>query len=88
MTASRTLTHFAARKVARRLSRSVPWVGSAIALLTLGGAIRRKGILGGTMHTILDFIPFVGAVKNVAEMRRGRDFIPDRNDRNGRNVPA
>jgi hypothetical protein len=85
MTASRTLTHFAARKVARRLSRSVPWVGSAIALLTLGGAIRRKGILGGTMHTMLDFIPFVGAVKNVAEMRRGRDFIPDRN---GRKLPA
>ena len=79
MTASRTLTHFAARKVARRLSRSVPWVGSAIALLTLGGAIRRKGILGWTMHTMLAFIPFVGAVKNVAEMRRGRDFIPDRN---------
>src|SRR5687768_12975095 len=79
MTASRTLTRFAARKVARRLSRSVPWVGSAIALLTLGGAIRRKGILGGTMNTMLDFIPFVGAVKNVAEMRRGRDFIPDRN---------
>ena len=79
MTASRTLANFATRKVARRLSRSVPWVGSAIALLTLGAAIRRKGILGGTAHTVLDFMPFVGPVKNVMEMRRGCDFIPDRN---------
>ena len=59
----------------RRLMRSMPWVGGAIALVTLGGAIRRKGFLGGTVDTALDFIPFVGAVKNIAEARRGRDFI-------------
>ncbi len=79
MTTSRTLTQFATRRVARRLSRTLPWVGSAIVLLTLGAAIRRKGMLGGTVHTVLDFLPFVGPVKNVMEMRRGRDFIRDRN---------
>lgn len=74
------IARFATRKLTRRLSRSVPWVGSAIALLTLGGAIRRKGMIGGTAHTVLDFIPFVGAAKNVCEMYRGRDFFPNRPD--------
>ena len=78
MTASRVITKYASRRLARKLTRSVPWIGSAIALLTLGGAIRRKGMVGGTVHTMLDFIPFVGPVKNVLEIRRGRDFICDR----------
>jgi hypothetical protein len=56
----------------------VPFIGSVIALLTLGGAMRRKGFLGGTFDTVLDFIPFVGTAKNMAEVSRGRDFIPDR----------
>ena len=62
----------------KRLMRSMPWIGGAIALLTLGGAIRRKGFIGGTAHTALDFIPFVGTAKNLVEARRGRDFFPDR----------
>ena len=62
----------------RRMTRAVPWIGGAIALLTLGGAIRRKGWVGGTLHTALDFVPFVGTAKNLAEVRRGRDFFPDK----------
>ena len=62
----------------RRMTRAVPWIGGAIALLTLGGAIRRKGWVGGTLHTALDFVPFVGMAKNLAEARRGRDYFPDR----------
>jgi putative toxin of predicted polymorphic toxin system len=58
--------------------RSMPWVGGAIALVTLGSAIRRKGMFGGTLDTALDFIPFVGAAKNIAEASRGRDFISDK----------
>jgi hypothetical protein len=60
------------------LTRSIPYVGAAIALFTLGAAIRRKGVFGGTVHSGLDAIPFVGAAKNVVEAIRGRDFIPDR----------
>jgi hypothetical protein len=40
--------------------------------------MRRKGFLGGSLDTVLDFIPFVGTAKNMAEVGRGRDFIPDR----------
>ena len=72
------LRQYAGRRMTRRLYRSVPWIGGALALLTLGRAMRRKGILGGTVDTALDFIPFVGMAKNLAEVGRGRDFIPDR----------
>ena len=57
------------------------WVanaGFAVALWTLGRAVRRKGMIGGTVDTALDFVPFVGAAKNTAELVRGRDFIADR----------
>ena len=69
---------YAGRRLTRRLARALPWVGGAVALVTIGSAIRRKGLLGGTMHTTLDFIPFVGGLKTLAEMARGRDFFPDK----------
>ncbi len=56
----------------------MPWVGGFLALATLSRTIRRKGVVGGTADTVLDFIPFVGGAKNLAEAARGRDFIRDR----------
>jgi hypothetical protein len=72
------LSQYAQRRMTRRLYRSVPWIGGFIALVTIGRAMRRKGFLGGAVDTVLDFIPFVGTAKNMAEVSRGRDFIPDR----------
>lgn len=72
------LRQYASRRMTRRLSRSMPWIGGAIALATLGGAMRRKGAFRGALDTALDFIPFVGGAKNLAEAARGRDFIRDR----------
>jgi hypothetical protein len=78
MTISRQVTQYAKTRATRRLSRSLPWIGGLLALFTVGGAIRRKGWLGGTVDTALDFIPFVGGAKNLAEAGRGRDFIRDK----------
>jgi len=78
MTMTQQLSRYAGRKASKRLARSIPWIGAAIALVTLGSAIRRKGFVGGTVHTALDAIPFVGGAKNIVEAVRGRDFIPDR----------
>ena len=78
----RQIGRYAEIRLTRRLTRTLPWVGGAIALLTIGHAIRRKGLLGGTLHTTLDFIPLVGGVKTLAEMARGRDFFPDKHTRN------
>jgi hypothetical protein len=78
MARTKQLSNYAGRKIARRLTRSIPYIGAAIALLTLGSAIRRKGLFRGTVHSGLDAIPFVGGAKNLAEMARGRDFFPDK----------
>jgi hypothetical protein len=78
MARTHQLQRYAGRKIARRLTRSIPYIGAAIALVTLGSAIRRKGLLRGVIHSGLDAIPFVGGAKNVAEMARGRDFFPDK----------
>jgi hypothetical protein len=66
------------RRVTRRLGRALPWIGTAIALITLGSRIRRKGLVRGTADTALNAMPVVGAIKGLAEVVRGRDFIPDK----------
>jgi putative toxin of predicted polymorphic toxin system len=78
MAISRPLQQYASRRIARRLYRSMPWIGSLVAIATIGSVLRRKGVVRGTMDTALNFIPFVGGAKNVAEAMRGRDFFPDR----------
>jgi hypothetical protein len=76
------LTHriaqFGAVRLARRLGLSAPIIGTVVALVAARAAVRRKGMLGGTIDTALNAIPLVGTVKNVVEMARGGDFIPDR----------
>jgi hypothetical protein len=78
MAITRQLTQYAGHRLTRRLYRSVPWIGGLLALVTIGGAIRRKGLVGGTLDTALDFTPFLGSAKNLVEAGRGRDFIRDK----------
>lgn len=65
-------------RLSRKVARSVPWIGTAIALATLAATMKRKGFFGGAMDTGLNAVPFVGAAKNTVELIRGRDFFPDR----------
>ena len=74
------MKQYARRKQTKRLVRSVPWVGTVIAVLTLGKVIREKGLLRGSLNAALDAIPYVGGAKNLAEAARGRDFLPNRPD--------
>ena len=74
----RQIRQFATRRATRRLMRAVPWLGAVAAPLIVGGAIRRKGWMRGAVDTALDFTPVVGTLKNLAEVRRGRDFIKDK----------
>ena len=78
MATTTQLKSYAGRKLARRLTRSIPYIGAAIALATLGSAIRKKGLVRGALHSGLDAIPFIGGAKNLAEAARGRDFLRDR----------
>lgn len=78
MGVTKQLRQYATRRATKRLYRAMPWIGGVLAIATIGAAVRRKGLLGGTMDTVLDFIPYVGGAKNLAEAARGRDFIRDR----------
>ena len=78
MSMRRQVVQYGQRRLTRKLSRSMPWIGGLLALATLGAAMRRKGFFKGALDTALDFTPFVGGVKNVAEAARGRDFSRDK----------
>ena len=65
-------------KTAQRLAKTLPWIGAAIAVLTVVETMKRKGVVGGGVDTALNAIPYVGTMKNLAETARGRDFIADR----------
>lgn len=78
MSIKRQALQYGQRRITRKLIRAVPFLGAVVALATLGRAMKRKGMFGGAVDTALDFIPYVGGVKNAAEVVRGRDFIADR----------
>jgi hypothetical protein len=78
MAVSRQLKQYASRRLTRRLTRSLPWIGGLFAVLTFGASMRRKGVIRGTVDTALDMIPFVGGAKNLLEAGRGRDFLRDK----------
>ena len=64
--------------MSRRVSRSLPWIGAAIAVVTVVSTMRRKGVISGALDSMLNAVPFVGTAKNAVEVARGRDFFPDR----------
>ena len=77
MTTTRRVGWWAGRKVARRLGKSMPIVGAAVAVAYLADSERKKGLFGGLAHTALDVLPVVGTVKNGIEMFTD-DWFPDR----------
>jgi hypothetical protein len=76
---ARRVSGWVGLKVARRLSRTFPIVGTAVAVAVAGRAIRRKGWTRGLLDTALDATPFLGAMKAAVESVRG-DFFADLSD--------
>jgi hypothetical protein len=68
---------WAGRKLARRIGKSVPIIGTAVAVAYLAHNVKRKGLFGGLAHTALDALPIVGTVKNGIEIFTD-DWFPDR----------
>lgn len=87
MAVTKQLSQYARGRLIRRVSRSMPWIGAVVAIATIGAAVRRKGLIGGTLDTALDAVPGVGAVKNAFEAIRGRDFIKDKKVARGAGAP-
>lgn len=66
-------------RLARRLVKPIPVIGTAVAIGFAGHEIRKKGWRNGLIHVGLDITPVVGTVKNVIEIFTG-DLIPDKED--------
>jgi len=87
MTMTASMTRWGGARLSRRLGRSIPFLGTVLALVTVGAAIRRKGWLRGVADSALTAVPIVGTAKTAVEVVRGRDIFRDRaglRDRRGR----
>ena len=73
----RKLAHAGGWSLAKRVAKSVPYVGTAMAIGLVGYDIKRKGVVRGVLNSGLDAIPFVGAGKNLVEFFTG-DIFPDK----------
>jgi len=67
---------------ARRIAKSVPYVGTVMAIGFVGYDIKKKGFVKGVINSGLDAIPFVGAGKNLIEFFTG-DLLPDKKGSGG-----
>lgn len=73
----RKLVHAGGWQVAKRVAKSLPFGGTAVAVVLVGSDMRSKGVVNGLLNSGIDAIPFVGLAKNAVELFRG-DFIPDK----------
>ena len=72
-------------RVAKRIIKPIPIVGTIFAFGLAGYEIKRKGLIPGAVHVGLDVTPVVGTAKGVLELFTG-DLIPDKADRRKRTV--
>lgn len=73
---ARKIIHAGGWQVAKRVAKTIPFGGTAVAIALVGNDIKNKGVLRGIVNSGIDAIPFVGLAKNAVELVRG-DFIPD-----------
>lgn len=64
-------------RVARKVGKSVPIVGTAVVIGLMGYEIKKKGLLKGVVNTALDATPVIGTAKNVIELFTG-DWLADK----------
>lgn len=86
-TLTKKAAHAGGWAIARRVARSIPYVGTAVAIGLVGYDIKKKGVVGGVLNSGIDAIPFVGFAKNAVEFFTG-DFFPDKPKNNGKSDKA
>ena len=64
-------------RVAKRILKPIPVVGSLVAVSLAGYEVKKKGLLRGAVHVGLDVTPVIGTAKGLVELFTG-DLIPDR----------
>jgi hypothetical protein len=82
-TTTRKIVRAGGWRVAKRLIKPIPIVGTAVALGLAGYEIRKKWLIPGAVHVGLDVTPVVGTAKALLEIFTG-DLIPDKSERQRR----
>lgn len=77
----RKVAHAAGWQLVKRGAKMLPFGGTAVVLFLVGSDIKRKGVVKGVVNSGIDAIPVVGLVKNGIEIVRGKDFIPDKEEK-------
>jgi hypothetical protein len=72
--------------IARRVAKTLPGVGTAMAIGFVGYDIKKKGLVKGLVNSGLDAVPFVGTGKNILEFFTG-DLLTDKENLNGKKLP-
>lgn len=73
----RKLLHAGGWQIAKRVAKSIPLGGTAVAIVLVGSDIKNKGVVKGLINSGIDAIPLVGLGKNAIELFTG-DFISDK----------
>lgn len=76
----RKIVHAGGWQVAKRVAKTIPLGGTAVAIALVGTDIKKKGVIKGLLNSGIDAIPVVGLAKNAVELVRG-DFIPDKKEK-------
>ena len=73
----RRLVRAGGGKVAKRLIKPIPFVGTVFVVGLAAHEVKKKGPWRGALHVGLDITPVIGTTKAIVEIFTG-DLIPDR----------
>ena len=76
----RSLVRAGGTRLVRKAAKTIPLVGTALAIGLVGYEIKKKGIARGLVNSALDATPVVGVAKNAIEIFTG-DWLPDKENR-------
>lgn len=76
----RRVARAAGWRLAKRLIKPIPVVGTAVVVGLAAHEVKKKGLKNGALHVGLDLVPVVGTVKALTEIFTG-DLIPDKEPR-------
>lgn len=68
-------------QVARRVGKTIPFIGGLLTIGLVGYDIKKKGVVKGVINSGLDAIPLVGTGKNIIEFFTG-DLLSDKEVKN------
>ena len=67
----RSLVRAGGTRLARKVGKALPLVGTVVAVGLVGYEIKKKGMVRGIVNTALDATPVLGAAKNAIEIFTG-----------------